>query len=416
MSDVAKTRRSVLGAPSAPARGAGRPKMSIVVVEDPAALADYVPAWQELAGSAIEPNVFYEPWMLLPAIQAYAGERDLRFVFVQASDPADPSATPMLCGVFPLERKRRYHGLATALPLANIGLWKHPFCYLCTPLVRAEHAAECLAAFFDWLAAGSHGCSLMEFGFIAGDGPFWQLLSDHCERHLRPHHVSKSFLRALFQPRGDAETFLRAALQPGRLRELRRHERRLADAGPLEYSTLEPGHDVDAWIDEYLAVESISWKGRGGRALAGNPVDQAYFRTVAREGFGRGQLLMLALRSKGRTLAHKCNFLSGTGSFAFKIAFDEEFARHSPGVLLEIENIRWLHARPEIRWMDSCADAAHPMLDRLWSGRRTIQDVVVGTGGPLGDWFVAALPLLRHLKRKLFRRDPPRQRLEDSSE
>jgi hypothetical protein len=114
--------------------------------------------------------------------------------------------------------------------------------------------------------------------------------------------------------------------------------------------------------------------------------------------------MMLAMRLDGRPIAHKCNFLSGPGSFAFKIAFDEEYARHSPGVLLELENIRRLHAQSKVRWMDSCADPSHPMLDRLWPDRRTIQDVVVGAGRPLGDCVVATAPLLRLLNRKLRRK------------
>ena len=42
-------------------------------------------------------------------------------------------------------------------------------------------------------------------------------------------------------------------------------------------------------------------------------------------------------------VAMKCNFLSGAGSFAFKIAFDEAFARFSPGVQLEIDNVQAFH-------------------------------------------------------------------------
>ncbi|HEV2668965.1 MAG TPA: GNAT family N-acetyltransferase, partial [Blastocatellia bacterium] len=98
------------------------------------------------------------------------------------------------------------------------------------------------------------------------------------------------------------------------------------------------------------------------------------------------------------------NFLSGQGSFAFKIAFDEEYARYSPGVLLELENIRRLHAQSKVKWMDSCAATSHPMFDRLLPDRRTIQDVVIGAGKPLGDWVVAATPLLRLLNRKLRRK------------
>jgi hypothetical protein len=375
-------------------------KLSVVVLEDAKALADHVVAWQELADSALEPNPFYAPWMFLPALPVFGAGKDLRFVLVQATQPG---AAPVLCGFFPLEIGRRYSGLGGSLPISTIGLWKHPFGYLCTPLLRAERAVETLAAFFAWLEAGSHGCTLAQLGFVAGDGPFHQLLVDHLQRAAKPYAVTSSFLRALFRPGADPESDQRSVMHPAKYRELKRHERRLADAGPLEYRSLEPGGDVDAWIEEFLEVEAISWKGRAGRALVSDPAEREYFSTVAREAFRRGQLMMLALRLGGRTIAAKCNFVSAPGSFAFKIAYDEEHARHSPGVLLELENIRRLHARPEIRWMDSCADASHPMLDRLWPARRTIEDVLVGAR-LRGDWFVALLPFLRQLRRRLLRR------------
>ncbi len=415
------TRRSVIGAPqpdSTPAPPASpaaasvadeRPRMSVVVVEDVAALEAYAQEWQDLASAALEPNVFYEPWLLLPALRAFGASDRLQFVLVLAADPARPSQPPLLCGLFPLERRNHFEGLSRKLPFKTLRFWRKPeITYLCTPLLRADVAREALAAFFDWLAAGSHGCSLLEFNFVSGEGPFHRLLIDHCNEHQTLTCVTHTFTRALLRPADDAETFIRAAVRPGRLRELRRHERRLADAGPLAYRTLEPGDDVDAWIEEFLNVEAISWKGKGGRALVRDESEQAFFREVAREAFRRGQLMMLALRLNGRTIAHKCNFLSGSGSFAFKIAFDEEHARHSPGVLLELENIRRLHARPEIAWMDSCAAETHPMLDRLWPERRAIENLVIGTGTSPGGLVVAAIPLLKWLNRRFYQRVSPR--------
>jgi len=46
---------------------------SIIAVEDFAQLEEHLPAWEDLALAAIEPNVFYESWMLLPALRAYGG-------------------------------------------------------------------------------------------------------------------------------------------------------------------------------------------------------------------------------------------------------------------------------------------------------------------------------------------------------
>jgi hypothetical protein len=418
----AVTRRSVIGTAPLQAQQAAanspepRPsgsdftadgaKMSVVVVTDSTALERHVAAWEDLAGAAIEPNVFYEPWMLMPALRAYGAESRSLFALVQAPDPARPLGPPLLCGFFPLELRDHYDGVSSKLPLKTLSLWrKHEMTYLCAPLLRAGYGREALAAFFDWLDAGSHNCSLMEFGFVPGEGPFHHLLVDYLHEHLKGAYVAESFTRALFRPDADAEAYIRSALSRVRRKEYRRQERRLAETGRLEYTALEPGADAGAWIEEFLEFESKSWKGEGGRALACDETDRKYFVEIAGEAFRRGKLMMLALRFNGRPIAYKLNFLSGAGSFAFKIAFDEEYARYSPGVLLELENIRLLHERSQIRWMDSCADPDRFMINHLWTDRRVIQTVVVSAGKPQGNFALAAIPLLKWGNRQIFRRD-----------
>src|SRR5262249_30600983 len=146
--------------------------------------------------------------------------------------------------------------------------------------------------------------------------------------------VTEAFTRALFRPAADAEDYVRSALGRFRTKELRRQERRLAETGRLEYAALDPcvgGDNVGGWVEEFLEFEAKSWKGKGGRALVCSETDRKYFVEIAREAFRRGKLMMLALRFNGRPIAYKVNLLSGVGSFAFKIAFDEEYARYSPG-------------------------------------------------------------------------------------
>jgi len=159
------------------------------------------------------------------------------------------------------------------------------------------------------------------------------------------------------------------------------------------------------WIEEFLRLEASGWKGRENTSIASDDSDQSYFRSIAKEAFRRGRLSMQALRLDGRPIAYKCDFPSGRGLFTFRVAFDENHARNSPGMLLEIENIRRLHARSQIEWVDSCNDSFSFMFNRLWLWRRTILDVVVGAGKTWGDWVVAAIPLLKLMNRKLLRRD-----------
>src|SRR4051812_47488270 len=42
------------------------------------ALGKLVPAWESLAAQALEPNPFFEQWLLLPALRAFAAEGDAR--------------------------------------------------------------------------------------------------------------------------------------------------------------------------------------------------------------------------------------------------------------------------------------------------------------------------------------------------
>jgi hypothetical protein len=60
-----------------------------------------------------------------------------------------------------------------------------------------------------------------------------------------------------------------------------------------------------------------------------------------------------------------------------------------------------------VRWMDSCAMADHPMIDRLWSERRVVQTLYVATGRRPGDAIVSAMPLGRWLRRSLRRTPRP---------
>src|SRR4026207_948693 len=110
--------------------------MSVVVIDNVDILEDYVEAWEKLAVEALEPNPFYEPWMLIPALRTQSTGKDLCVVLVLTVNEGEP----VLCGVFPLEKKQRYK----KLPLAAYSLWQHIYSPLCTPLIRVSRARECI--------------------------------------------------------------------------------------------------------------------------------------------------------------------------------------------------------------------------------------------------------------------------------
>ena len=209
---VKASKPRVAAAPTAP------PRMVVQLVDDPARLAEHVAAWDDLAANALESNVLYESWMLRPAVAAFSAKETLAFVFVYQVNPDRPHERPLLCAFFPFERQRRYK----RLPVSVLSLWKHIHCFLCTPLLRASHGREALAALFNWARHDPQGSALVDFHFVTGDGPFQQLLVDYLHEHGNLHAASEAFNRALFRKRENAEAFLKAALSTGYRKEMRR--------------------------------------------------------------------------------------------------------------------------------------------------------------------------------------------------
>ena len=93
-----------------------------------------------------------------------------------------------------------------------------------------------------------------------------------------------------------------------------------------------------------------------------------------------GKLERLTMRIDGRPIAMLANFITPPGAYSFKTAYDEDYARFSPGVLLQRENLDLL-ARPEVAWTDSCAAADHPMIERIWREKRTMLRLSIAIGG-----------------------------------
>ena len=363
--------------------------LRFVVVRDPAELRTHLPAWEDLAAHAIEANPFYEPFMLLSAIDAFGKDSALQFVFIYA---AWGERRPLL-GFRPMERASQYKGL----PLAHLRLWMHRHCYLCTPLIRRSQARRCLSGYLDWLATRDTGV-VVEWRNVNGDGAFLTAFSEaladaHCA------YVPYECKRALLRPRGNSDSLLKETHSRKARHELRRLERRLAEKGDLEYREMQSRDDAAQWIDAFLDLERRGWKGKHGSALACRASDRHFFVQWTSEAARRGRLMMLALAVGGHTVAMKCNVLTGAGSHAFKITYDEDYARYSPGVLLEMENIRRFHARGDLQWMDSCADPGNWMMNHIWPDRRRITTLVMPGSNVAGALFVRALPLIRRLKR-----------------
>lgn len=353
---------------------------------DPAAqLAD---RWQALADNPLERNVFYEPWMLLPAMQAFGQERDLRVLFVFRN-----GSKTEVAGVFPLQ----YHRFKF-LPLTVISLWRHPHCFLCTPLLNREDGAQVLSFALDKLLDEHHGRALIAFRTISGDGPFHSMLMEELSRR-QLLSLSEVHSRPIARPTPASEEFLRTEISGKRRRAILRRERKLASLGELEYQT--EVDDWERWTESFLQMESAGWKGREGTALNAVEESRRFFRTIVAEAYRRGRAMPISLLLNGKPVAHRLSFVSGDEAFAFKSTYDERYSTYSPGVLLELETLRDLHIGTDLRMMDSCtAEPEHSPMNGMWREQRAIHTVFVMPDTTVGRLVRSTLPALRRLQQK----------------
>lgn len=369
-------------AASAAGSKSANPATRVQVVDNADALKEHREEWQNLADQSLEPNVFYEPWLVQPAFETLRNNEAIRFVFIYNRGRLD--------GFFPVQELRRYRHF----PVRVLTMWKHLHCFLCTPLIRPEGAEECLASFLEW--ARQAGAAAVEFNTVRGDGRFQQLLVEHVFQTGRLTFEDEKFTRAILERAGDGESYVQATLSAGNRRKISRDRKKLGKLGKLEVRALERSCELNHWLEQFLALEASGWKQQ--TALRADAAQAAFFLETARAAFDRNRLMMLALTLDGRFIAMKCNFLSAGGAFAYKVAFDENYRQFYPGVQLEVDNILAVHDRSDIPWLDSCAAPDH-MINRLWKERRTIQSLLVSTGNWRGDLLVSALPMLRWLGR-----------------
>jgi hypothetical protein len=98
------------------------------------------------------------------------------------------------------------------------------------------------------------------------------------------------------------------------------------------------------------------------------------------QGFAsRGQMRIARLSLDQRTIAAGSVLQSGSCAYYWKTAYDPAYGEFSPGVQLTLAMSRSLEADPSLTLVDSCAEANHPMIDRLWTGRIKLSDFVLAT-------------------------------------
>ncbi|MET0360259.1 MAG: GNAT family N-acetyltransferase, partial [Sphingobium sp.] len=307
-----------------------------------------------------EANCFYEPAMLDAALAQFDAGGQVHMLEVESDG--------LLLARLPVTAGRR-HG---RYPVPHVANWVHPHCYYGAPLLRAGHELDGWRGLLSQLDTTPWSGDFLHLRLIDADGPAMQALRDVCAADGRAIVEIERYERALVRSDLTSEDYWTLNVRAKKRKELRRQQNRLAECGVIVHRILADAAELPSWCDSFLTVEGLGWKGEGGTALAANSADEAFFRQACAAAFAAGGLDMLRIDCDGTAIAMLVNFVGPGGGFSFKIAIDPAFARYSPGVLIEMDNLARVLDDRLTPWMDSCAMPGHPMIDSLWAERRAI--------------------------------------------
>ena len=323
--------------------------------------------WSDLLERALEPNIFMEPAFILSAAQHLAEAERPLFAMIRE---ARPDGAGRLVGVWPLASR-------TMLASSFVRGWRSPYAVLGSPLVDRFRAGAVADAVLQAVAEKFGPRAMLVVGQLRRTGPTYGLLVSRAMATGRVWEPLSPQSRAVLRAGDEAEAVMRHASSPRNLGRLSRKRRRLEAMGTVEYRSARTPDEVRLAAERFLVLEESGWKGRRATALLSHAGTATFTRTMLRTFARNGQCRIDSLELDGRALAMAV-ILQGQGrAHSWKIAFDESYAHYSPGVQLMIELTRRQLADPDILLTDSCAVEGDPMIERLWTDRQDIVDVVI---------------------------------------
>lgn len=328
-----------------------------------------------LSRRAIEPNVFFDPQFLAPAMPRL-DDRKVRLMVVR--DEKGSRSRLRLLMPFSVERSAFIGGVAT------IRAWTHPFGPLGTLPVDGDDPAGTLWNFLSTLTAPELGLpDVLVIPDVRIDGPMATTLLAAAAKAGLPTAVANRVSRAALIK--SADTARPSPLSGRRRRELARQTRHLSATGPVSLETARQPDDVRLALEDFFSLEASGWKGRARTALIIDRYRSAFAREAINALAQDDRVRIYTLNTGCRPVASLVVLVDRGQAYTWKTAYDEAFAATSPGQQIVAAATQALLADPAVVRADSCTVPDHFVMNRFWPDRIAVGTIVVGltqeTGG-----------------------------------
>lgn len=323
-----------------------------------------------LSNRAMEPNVFFASRFLAPAMPRLE-DREVRLAVIRDENQGRSRLRFLM--PFTIEKP----GFSVGTPILRT--WANPFGPLGTPLVDAENAGETIDNVLETMGRED---SMLPPVLVLPDlrlhGLFAQTVKAIAiSRNL---HVQTANIheRPMLESLLDGEAYLRQSIKSSHMREMRRQWGLLEKLGEVGYSVARQPRDIRQRMEEFLLLEASGWKGKKRSALLSDRYRAAFAREAVQNLAETDAARIHTIDLNGRAIASMVVLMMNGDAYTWKTAYDEDYARFSPGKLLLAHLTEWHLDDANIVRTDSCAVADHPIMARFWTEREEMGTLVIG--------------------------------------
>jgi CelD/BcsL family acetyltransferase involved in cellulose biosynthesis len=198
-------------------------------------------------------------------------------------------------------------------------------------LARAGEEAAVAPALVAGALRSIPGCARIQLTRLPTDSATVEL----ARQGALPGRCIRSFadMGAYLPIEGDFASF-RASLSRNFRNNISKAGNKLARSGQPSWVFKTGAEGTAQDLADFLAVEASSWKGDSGTAIAKSPELVAFYTALTRRLADAGWLQWQLLRLDDRLIAGNLAVAIGSRTLVWKLGYDEQVAKMSPGTLL----------------------------------------------------------------------------------
>jgi hypothetical protein len=340
-----------------------QPRRGTFALEPVDALPRLADRIRGLAERSLDPNPFFLPEFLEPAIQAlgrsslrlatYSDREDMRFF------------APVLTSGGSLLGGRRF------------SVWAHDYAPLGSPLIDRDASRPVGDALIRYMRTS--GRTLFTLPHLPLAGASAGALCDAATRHGVWTVAERQMRPVLYPGEADGLAEFDRMLTQRRRRELDRQLRRLCEAGAVSFMSARTASEIESAFNAFTALEGSGWKGRRGTAMVRRQKVHEFARIAVMQLAQAGHATIDVMRVGNRPIAALIRIDVNNLSVPWKIAFDESFAAFSPGKQLMCdETRRWLHEAAAEK-VDPVCEEDNALLSQIWREREPYGTLLISS-------------------------------------